>query len=111
MQTQTCLNLEKRIARSAINALLENGYAVTVYDGEAYTLKNSLDAKTILAAMFTTECDRLIAKNPKEEFANIGWIDFVYGNDGWDVISDYTVNLEGVLKETSELADKLAATY
>jgi hypothetical protein len=30
------------------------------------------------------------------------------GNNGWDVISDYTVNLEKVLKPINEYADSLS---
>jgi len=40
-----------------------------------------------------------------------GWVYFVYGNDGWDVVSDYTTNLEAVLKGSGELAERLEAEY
>ena len=30
----------------------------------------------------------------------------VYGNDGWDVVNDYTVNLESVMKRANLIADK-----
>jgi hypothetical protein len=32
---------------------------------------------------------------------------FIYGNDGPDVISDYSLRLEDALKDTLEFADKL----
>jgi hypothetical protein len=32
---------------------------------------------------------------------------FVYGNDGYDVINDYTVDLEDVLKSVNEYADRM----
>lgn len=35
----------------------------------------------------------------------IGWIRLVFGNDGWDLISDYSVNLNSFLKPVNELAD------
>ncbi len=37
----------------------------------------------------------------------IGWVRFIYGNDGWDVISDYTTNLEPVMKLVQPLIDRL----
>jgi hypothetical protein len=37
----------------------------------------------------------------------IGWIHLVLGNDGYDLISDYSMNLEGFLATCNELADKL----
>jgi len=35
----------------------------------------------------------------------IGWVRFVMGNDGYDVINDYTTNLEKVLKRANQVAD------
>jgi hypothetical protein len=35
------------------------------------------------------------------------WIRLVFGNDGWDVINDYTINLEEDLKSTFQLADDI----
>jgi len=35
----------------------------------------------------------------------IGWIRLTFGNDGYDLISDYTVNLGYVIKPALELAD------
>lgn len=37
----------------------------------------------------------------------IGWVRMIYGNDGWDVMADYTTNLEDVLTDANKLADKL----
>lgn len=37
-----------------------------------------------------------------------GWVRFVYGNNGEDVISDYTTNLESVLKPVNDYADSLS---
>ena len=34
-----------------------------------------------------------------------GWVQFIYGNAGFDVINDYTVNLEAALARTNKLAD------
>lgn len=39
----------------------------------------------------------------------IGWVRFVYGNDGHDVISDYTTNLESVLEPINAYAESLDA--
>ena len=65
-----------------------------------------------MAAMFTTDEDRLWFSRPEDENLkgsperNHGWVYFVYSNDGHDVISDYTTNLEGLLKKANLLADK-----
>lgn len=36
-----------------------------------------------------------------------GWVRFVYGNDGWEVICDYTVNLEPVLQPILDYCETL----
>lgn len=36
-----------------------------------------------------------------------GWVRLVYGNDGWDVISDYTTNLEKQLAAVNAYAESL----
>ena len=40
----------------------------------------------------------------------LGWVWFVYGNDGYDVISDYTANekIEALMVNVNKLADKYA---
>jgi len=94
---------QKRIARAAISGLLAAGYSLTVHDGEEDTLVDSTERRTILDALFTTDEDYLIAsKNGKRE----GWVRFVYGSDGWDVINDYTTNLERALKGANALAER-----
>lgn len=34
----------------------------------------------------------------------VGWIHLVFGNSGWDLISDYSTNLESFLKPVNDLA-------
>lgn len=105
--------LEKKIARSAAEDLIAAGYSVSVYDGEEVTLKESTDIKAILKAMFTTDEDHLYAMAQGEDGKSkrVGWVQFTYGNDGWDVISDNTVNLEDALANTTALAEKLADEF
>jgi len=109
--------VERSIARRVILDALRAGYTLSVFDGEEVTLKHSSKAKDILAAMMTTDIDHLLFHKadtgPVEPqgFGRIsgvdsGWVMFVYGNDGWDVVSDYTTNLEDVLKGANNLADR-----
>jgi len=86
--------VEKEIVTAVIAALLKAGYAITVYNGEDEEIKKSTDQISILAAMFTTDEDHLIVyKQGKRS----GFVTFIYGNDGYDVIHDYTTNLESVI--------------
>lgn len=99
MNLETRIKIERDIARRVVNDALSAGHSITVNDGEEDVLIKSIDASAILKAMFSTDEDRL--------FFNKGWVYFIYGNDGYDVISDYTTNLEAVLKGANELAAKL----
>lgn len=96
--------VEKIIVRKCIAELLRNGFTISVSDGEETVLKWSLDAKAIFAAMFTTDEDRL----HMHRGAFRGWVQFIYGNNGWDVINDYTTNLEPFLTRTLAFIDKVS---
>lgn len=100
--------IERRIAREAVKGLLAEGYAVSVFDGEDVVLANSVDAAAINGAMFGTDSDRLHVKRGGTDKPETGWVLFIYGNDGWDVIADNTVNIESALKGATELANKIA---
>ena len=111
--------IEKTIARRVVTDLLAAGYELGVNDGENVDVHHSTDQKKILAAMFLTDEDWLLVYEPKEKCdpgrynpkntTSNYWVRFVYGNDGWDVICDYTTTLEPVIGEgtaTQKLIDK-----
>lgn len=107
---------ERAIMEATVDALLAAGHDLTVFDSEEYTLRNGKDRRAILEAMRTTDDDLLIVdavivdKGREYESceSSFGWVRFVYGNDGWDVINDYTTNLEDVLAPVNALADSLS---
>jgi hypothetical protein len=51
------------------------------------------------------------AKKKPEDCKRDGWVRFIFGNSGWDAISDYTTNFEDVLKPVLELSDKLCEKF
>ena len=89
--------VESLIAQGVIAAVLAEGLAITVNDGDENVLEHSRDADAVLAAMFSTDEDRLYVSSGPESGISHGWILFIYGNDGFDVVSDYTTNLESIL--------------
>lgn len=99
------IECEKRIAKAAIDCLLSLGYAITVSDGEEEVLERSKDPEAILGAMMTTDEDWLYVHRSVNEQRPFGWVRFVYGNEGWDVICDYTVNLELALAPVQIIID------
>lgn len=107
MKVELRQKIERAIAREAIKGLLADDFKISVFDGEQTTLKDSTDAAAIEAAMFTTDEDQLHVSH--QHVDEKGWVLFIYGNDGHDVIADHTTNLEMSLKGAAELADKIAA--
>lgn len=100
------IEVEKRIVKKTVKDLLAAGYFLAVYDGEEeHPVTDNI--KKLHDALMETDEDYLFVftKDDKEE--KMGWVRFVYGNDGWDVICDYTTNLEDVLKDVNELAQEL----
>jgi len=113
--------IERMIARRVVLDCIAAGYALNVNNGgDTHELPApSRSVKEVLGAMFATDEEYLtvykLVKNRRDprpdmdSWKNIGWVWFVYGDgDGSTVVSDYTVNLEPVMKGASELADKYA---
>jgi hypothetical protein len=89
--------VEKSISKKVVNALLTAGFAISVDNGgDDYELAHSTNGVDIVKAMFLADEDRLYAEKDGKTF---GWVYLIYGNDGWDVINDYTVNLEPYIGE------------
>jgi len=99
--------MERQIVRKVIDDALAAGYSIDVFDGEEDAITKSTDAEAIFKEMFA--CDEewiYLRKDGAEPFA---WIYFIYGENGWDVINNHTVNIEDLLKGTFDLVDQLEA--
>ena len=99
---QTIHNIERQIVRLTAKTLIAVGHKVTVNDGEKNVLIGSTIVDDIIDACFSKEEDWFHVHRDDEK-ASFGWIHFVYGNGGWDVIQDHTANLQAVLAPVEEL--------
>lgn len=101
---KTCMRiqLEATIVKRTVRALLAAGYALKTDASEDMDWTTS--ATTILAEMMETDDEHLLVQRTNVETS---WVRFVYGNDGWDVINDYTTDLETVLKPVNDYADRM----
>lgn len=91
--------IERQIARAVIQDAIKAGYTVDVYDGAVTTVKASSDLSVILGAMFTTGEDYLILSRDGGK----GWVRFIYGNEPWYVVADYTTNLDGSVTARADM--------
>lgn len=83
---------EAQVARMLVNAALRDGYALSVSDGEEWTVERSRSEAEILDALATTGGD--VVRLWTQDGATRGWFYLVYGNaeDGSELIADYTDN-------------------
>lgn len=104
------IRIEGKIVGEVVREGLKRGWTVSVYDSEEWTLKRSTDRLAIMDALFTTDMDTIRFRNAAGE--NMGFVFFVYGNDGYDVINDYgaDVPVEQMMEEViNPLCDRLEA--
>lgn len=97
-------DVERRIVDEIAKALIAKGWLIRVFDGEEFCSKRTQDPVVIQKAIMSTDEDQFFIYPPNDQQA-IGWISFVYGNDGFDVASDWTVNLEDLIQP---IVDKYA---
>jgi hypothetical protein len=102
------IKAEKRMCVALVTACLKRGFAISVSDGEDWPVKRSTDKAAILAALFSTDEDVIVIR--ARDGSKAGWFQLIYGNDGFDVVSDYSVTdaCEAIWNEVVRpLSDKI----
>jgi hypothetical protein len=86
---------EKTIAKKLVEITIEQGYTISVFDGEEYVVKRSRDAEVIMNALGSTDHDTLTIRKPEQlaKDTPVGSILLIWGNHR-DLISDYTDNAD-----------------
>ena len=110
MTLQLRQQIERQIIERIVKDALDAGFQITVDDGgEEPSGRRSTDQAAIMAAVMLTDEDFLYYSKPGEPLQ--GWVRLIYGNDGWDVVNDYTTNLEPLLAGATAEADNLEAKH
>lgn len=104
--------VEKEISAAIVKALLTKGFEIQVDNGDSVS-HWMINFANIIKRLYRTDEDRLYVRyaNNSGETSVDGWVYLVYGNYGWDVLSDYTVNLEKFIGDESpvqKIIDKYA---
>lgn len=108
--------IELRVVRKLLAVFLTEGWKVTVdaergYDGDGRLLASSDVEEIVRNAFQYDDCHLFFHRPQQTKFLSggridcVGWVRLVFGNDGWDVISDYSTNLEEKLKPINEWVD------
>ena len=108
--------VETEIVSQFVRDALAAGYRLAVSLDRGYDvdemLLGSTDSEKIMAEAFAgDECHIFIqpADGPTVEDGQVvskGWVYLVLGNDGWDVISDYSTNIEPLLTNALKISDQ-----
>jgi hypothetical protein len=103
--------VERSIVRATIKAAIAKGFElVAVSNGEDFVETTSVRRAMVVAF----ECDEahVYFRKPGSEYSHwSSWFFVVLGNEGWTVISDYTVDLEVAVRDTEPLVEKYEAEY
>ena len=102
--------IERAIVGRAVRDALRAGYSLSVNDGEAFAILRSRNRAAIMRALFSVDEERLYI-HAGDTGRRVGWVYLVYGNDGPDVIADYTGNLESLLTGANACAEVLEARH
>lgn len=86
--------VERELATRAVDALLAAKLSISVWDGEAFALRRSTDRAAILAALGTTDDDRLYAYSNGVRLGSV-WL--IWGND-CDLLSDWSESLDRIIE-------------
>lgn len=88
----TRISIESAIFTHLCETAIAWGWSVSLCDGEEWTVKKSRKLRELRDAAFSTDADTLLFRDEKNRVRGRVWL--IYGNDGWDVVSDNTVNYE-----------------
>ncbi len=97
-----CREIETKIISALVTQALAAGYTVSVDNQEEVVLARATTLEPVIDALFSVDEELLRfyhATLPQ------GWVRLVHGNGAWDVISDYTCNLEPLMAEADRLSD------
>lgn len=98
--------LEWRIVAMTVETLLEQGFTLSIdHDGDN-------DGPIPITACDMAAMEELFACDEETLYVDghgaRKFVRFIYGNSGWDVISDYGVSLEDALKTVNAFAAEYA---
>lgn len=116
MSTAIRQEIERKIITSFVQTALAKGYRLAVslergHDVDEMLIGSRSRRAIVEAAMAGDDAHIFVQPAEGElvqdgKIASEGWVYVVLGNDGWDVISDYTTNLEPLMQGANRLSDK-----
>lgn len=95
--------IELTIVRGLIQALQAAGLKLKADNGEEKPTAGTEDE--LVKTLFACDEANILTYNPETKEGSAVYL--VFGNNGWDVISDFGTSLEGIIDPFMEEVDKL----
>lgn len=106
---KTRFELEWKIVEMVVTDLLAAGYRLAFdHDGEDKIYTIAKCDLAIMEELFACDEETLYVYSRKDGKLNRSFVKFIYGNSGYDVVSDYGISLEEVLTPANKYADQYA---
>jgi len=103
MTSERRMQIEREITRAFIEAAIKQGWMLcNVTNGEGETRVSTVDD----AMKYAFECDEAHIFFCTKGALLYSWVYIVLGNSGWDVISDYTTDMDKVMEAIDPLITK-----
>lgn len=102
--------MQTAIITKTVEDLINAGFYLAVFDSEEITTPITKNKEVIINALQTTDEDVLYCYSSPDTGRN-GFVMFVYGNDGYDVICDYSTNLESALTAVNALSNDFCEQF
>lgn len=102
LRIQLRIDIEKKIVRAFCLAAMDAGYTCQINNGDDETGPFS-NLTLALKHLFLTDQDVITLYDHFGKQS--GWAHMVYGNDGWDVIHDYSINVESLMAEPHRISE------
>jgi len=103
---QQRITCEREIICAIAQAAIDRGFSVSVDNGETFEVERTQSVKAVFDALSTTDEDYIYIHEAGGE--PVGYFYCVYGNNGWDVISDYAW-IDTAERNTQSVMDELDA--
>lgn len=99
---------EKAVVRAAVRNAIKLGHAVSVFDGEEWSVKRSTNEREVMAEIYATDMETLAFRKSDGELVGKVWL--VYGNSASEVMSDWSDSeaMDTILAPAKRRADKYA---
>lgn len=113
MSVTARIAIEHALTKFLYEDLIRQGYRLMLTSGDdpmeecEKTPTRNVDDLLDLS-MNVDDITVLLFASDKADARCLGWVKLVYGNDGFDLVSDYSMAIEHALAETIKLSDRFA---